>query len=569
MFYLLIVKILRMKKNYSILLIMSLLFFVNMLNAQEFVNQVLIGSGGIYGNEIDHVMLSSYSPDNGEVSMIGGVMTQSIQDFVIDGDFAYVAAQDSIGKFNVKTNERVGIIACSNLNQMLVKNEKLYVSRWMDPEDGAYVKIFDANDLTLLADVEGISGDAADLLFLSDTLYVAINGGWAGTEGKLAIVDNNNELNREIDFGTDAVGIFDLFTDGEKIFSVNRSPWGVSVGSITTYDIVGSNFENATIDHSVGKGFDMYENVLYFLLDGAIASYDLVENSILEEEIVAATNYTFSAASYDHVNNHFYVAETDYTSYGNGSVYDNEGQLLSNFEVGVSTEIIKIDYKVDIDFDNIDYWIGNGQKQAIVVVDWNDGNLHEALAWGIRWDGQMTAEEMLILMGETDERLTVKVENGFLNTLNFTTGYCFRNGESGFEGKYWATFSGSGSTDWELNNGVSTVLSDGDWFGCSFTDFNPIIAPEVPTPVTDPVGVSEQKLTFTLAPNPTERYMRIETMNLQKVEIYNLHGTKILERINSENVFTCQIDMINIKSGIYIVKVYTSQGVSTKKIIKQ
>ena len=46
-------------------------------------------------------------------------------------------------------------------------------------------------------------------------------------------------------------------------------------------------------------------------------------------------------------------------------------------------------------FDDIDFWVGTGNNQAALVVDWNDGKDPQSLAWGYRWDGTASGEDMM------------------------------------------------------------------------------------------------------------------------------------------------------------------------------
>ncbi len=47
-------------------------------------------------------------------------------------------------------------------------------------------------------------------------------------------------------------------------------------------------------------------------------------------------------------------------------------------------------------FGDITYWIGSGTNSAALVIDWNDGNSPVSLAWGFRWDGIATGQDMFM-----------------------------------------------------------------------------------------------------------------------------------------------------------------------------
>ncbi len=553
-----------MKKIYVISLM--LIFAISaQIPAQQFVNQLLIASGGVYGNPDDHVSLAAYQPVQDTTVTFGGVNTESVQDMVLKGSMLYVAAQDSIAKFNIDTKERLAVVACSNVNQLMIDNGKLYASRWVSPEDGIFVRVFETATLSPLADVEGLSGDAADMVMAEDTLYVAVNGGWTGTEGKLAVIDNNYQLVREENFGTDAVGIFDLFPYDGKIYSVNRTPYGATTGSITVYNPLTTEATTTILSNVLGKALDIHQNILYLLLDGNIASYDLVSQSIVDANIISPASSGISAAIYDSLNSRFYVAETDYFSSGEGFIYSAEGENIGSFEAGISTEVLLPDIRTDFTFDDVQYWVGSGSNQALLVVDWNDGLDAEALAWGYRWDGTATAEDMINEIVNADERLSVDMTGGFLSSLAYETGYISHAGS--VAGLYWSTWSGVSTPTWAMNMGITTELADGDWFGCSMTDFNPAIAPGVPAAALDPNGLEEAALAVSIYPNPVTNRLKISGIQVEKIEVYSLQGQGVLTEMSKTNF--AEINLSFLPAGIYFLKVYSPHGSITRKFVKK
>lgn len=60
--------------------------------------------------------------------------------------------------------------------------------------------------------------------------------------------------------------------------------------------------------------------------------------------------------------------------------------------------------------DDIQFWVGSGGNRAAVVIDWDDASVADkALAWGYRWDGDATGEDMLLTVLESDARLFTKL----------------------------------------------------------------------------------------------------------------------------------------------------------------
>jgi hypothetical protein len=65
-------------------------------------------------------------------------------------------------------------------------------------------------------------------------------------------------------------------------------------------------------------------------------------------------------------------------------------------------------------------------------------------------------------------------------------------------------------------------------------------------------------------PNPTNGDIKVEAEMLEHVAIYNLVGQKVYEDNISGN--ECVIDMNRFGSGVYMIKIKSSKGSTTKKI---
>lgn len=67
----------------------------------------------------------------------------------------------------------------------------------------------------------------------------------------------------------------------------------------------------------------------------------------------------------------------------------------------------------NIDFDNIQYWVGNGRNHAALVVKWDDGKGNNTnLVWGYRWSGKATGVDMLKAVAAADPRFYMLVNEG-------------------------------------------------------------------------------------------------------------------------------------------------------------
>jgi len=160
------------------------------------------------------------------------------------------------------------------------------------------------------------------------------------------------------------------------------------------------------------------------------------------------------------------------------------------------------------DYSDIDYWVGTGSKQAALVIAWNDGVAPVSLAWGFRWDGIATGQDMFLAIAGTtlgditasgaDARLTIYITSfSFGNAIDRIAyaGPGYDHDSAGFlSGGYWEyynvggtfdtppngdpnTFAGSssypntgGAPEWasSFTGFTDRVLSDGSWDAWSF-----------------------------------------------------------------------------------------------------
>jgi hypothetical protein len=223
-----------------------------------------------------------------------------------------------------------------------------------------FLEVLDEN-LSLLARVQNISGEAAGIISAwnagQNIVYVAVNGGYAGTEGKLARINPVNwTVLGEINFGANAVGINDLYFYDSKIYTVNRTPSGNPYrGSVTVYDFIQDNFINHMFDVLVGDGAGIKDNLLYLKMNEGLGSIDMDTKQIADTTIIpdpgtSNRRYIISAAV-DYINDLFYINLGNRSSYGVGEIATLSGDSITSYTAGINAEAIAIDYRTPVGID--------------------------------------------------------------------------------------------------------------------------------------------------------------------------------------------------------------------------
>lgn len=102
-----------------------------------------------------------------------------------------------------------------------------------------------------------------------------------------------------------------------------------------------------------------------------------------------------------------------------------------------------------------------------------------------------------------------------------------------------------------------------------YFDYNfPIVTNSYTTIVQNTLGLQENDFINNLVvyPNPVNNILNFKTeLNISKIEVYDIAG-RIL---SSNSVFENKIDLSELKTGNYILKLYTEKGIMNTKIMKE
>lgn len=308
-------------------------------------NKLFIASGGAFSNPNDHVNITVLDRNSHALSGVGEVFTQAVQSVAVNQTHLYVAATDSLSVFSTVDYSKLTTIAISGPREMLLCDDKLFVSVQY-PETSGFLKIYNASNLALISVVDEISDEAAAMLHFGNKIYVAVPGSWMSTVGKLAILNTDGTFIEEIELGEAGVGIFDLYAYQDKVVSINRSPWGSNAGYLSVFDTISKSVQHFDFPYVIGKGIGVFDGLLYLLLDHGIGAIDMETMQVVQTQIVpdpgSASYISFGTVKLDPVLSRFYATTTDYFSFGQGYVYSIDGTLIDTFDAGISPEALAL-----------------------------------------------------------------------------------------------------------------------------------------------------------------------------------------------------------------------------------
>ena len=221
------------------------------------------------------------------------------------------------------------------------------------------------------------------------------------------------------------------------------------------------------------------------------------------------------------------------------------GHLLTLLALSASTAA-----HAQFDMAQVQYWVGAGADSSVLVVDFQDGLVGSAFAWGYLHNGPVTAEAMLNDISDADPMFTAITTGGFLSDVTY-------GDHAGIGGSpdYWSTWSSNDQGGWYSNMGISEMVGNGGLFGCSYTDFDPAIEPGIAVPAAIPTGIREMRAAAVQAwPQPATDILNVRSSaaGQQVVVLYDMAGSTLFREATNSAVAT--IDVRALPAGMYVLQ---------------
>ena len=122
--------------------------------------------------------------------------------------------------------------------------------------------------------------------------------------------------------------------------------------------------------------------------------------------------------------------------------------------------------------DDMVFWVGEGDQEAYVLIDFKDGTEDVSFGWGVRFNEEEdpTMSDVLDWIANADSGFSTE-KTAFLSDIIY-------NHHEGIGGQpdYWSTWSGDAVDALGGQGGIGEYLTQGRWYGFSY-GFNPMTAP--------------------------------------------------------------------------------------------
>ena len=332
---------------------------LSVISLASVAQKTILVNGGRFGNQAENVSVTVYDTQTNNSTTIDSIGSQSVQDILIDGNIAFVAAQDSIIRYNLTNNTRTAAVKFrgpSTKTMVFSSNNELVVANWYNPFGGPamthHLYIYDQTTLALKDSIGVQGGGIKSMIGSIGGVLITQNSSsssFSDTLGYALMVDVASRTVIDTLRAANYTGEM-----GELIAkpNVTNGFYAINSGSNTI-----TNFSNpsiippfftvtnvATAQNLKVEGKSHYEvngDTLFLRMNQGIGSINLTNLAVIDSNLI---DTVVTAFAYDTANFKFYVTATDFVSYTSGKIYNRVGNYSGSFATASSPEVIAMSY---------------------------------------------------------------------------------------------------------------------------------------------------------------------------------------------------------------------------------
>ena len=222
-----------------------------------------------------------------------------------------------------------------------------------------------------------------------------------------------------------------------------------------------------------------------------------------------------------------------------------------------------------IDPSEILYWVGEGDRELVFAINWNNPN--KCLAWGYRFNDQIIfVKDVMDAIAAADARFAYDASTGFVSDITFNEGDLHLS----LSGMYFMYnvngFTAPLNYD-EMPVDAGSFIKWGDE-SCG-TEIAPwtYVWTQTVEPVSNPTGINETETnTLGIFPNPavSETFVTLENAGLNEVSVYDIQGRLVCkETVEAQAGEQVRLSTETLNAGVYFVRVNSANATQTAKLV--
>ena len=213
------------------------------------------------------------------------------------------------------------------------------------------------------------------------------------------------------------------------------------------------------------------------------------------------------------------------------------------------------------------YWVGEGNNQVVLAVNWAD----TALAWGYKFStDSVSVQQVMDDIMAADARFSWVAGSWGLGDILFAIGegdtlrgasYYWESKRNGFMDAGMIQMLGNGDFEKWCDPTSGVVVDSMEYQGTWYYTY---VYPMTIHPVSIPVGIAGvEAVTVMVWPNPTTSLVNVSVSRPMQAELYDLSGRQVAAYSFAEG--SNMIDLSVLQSGVYMLR---AEG-SVSKIVKR
>jgi hypothetical protein len=269
--------------------------------------------------------IKSWTPDSDETTTLAANLPATVADMQLDGAFLFVAAGNSLFRYNVSTAKLEGSQTLDYTpRKLLTVENRIFVAGQQDA--AAKLFVYYKTDFTP-ANAIDLPAEVAAMTARGDTIYAVLNG---ADNSAMAIVNlalNTVALEKTIDWGSDGLNVSDLAAKGDKLFAVRRKTDTTSAAVIifSTTDETRTVAGNLNVEYLFPHSSALIEPVtgdtLLLKNRRGFTKFDTATLTLETSTTMNDRNRYSAGAVYDPEERKYYVAHNTADGNSQGSVY--------------------------------------------------------------------------------------------------------------------------------------------------------------------------------------------------------------------------------------------------------
>lgn len=338
-----------------------LIFALN-LHSQNHLHQVIVLNEGWSdwqtGEVIEPATMGVYDPGLQLYTLVDTLEGAAfVSDAVVFNETILVAADGALLQYDANTYQLLQSVESVGIRKMAMHEGVVYVTRGdiddqgMSLELDAYFQWYDATSLQLLGELtvseNGPQFATEGIAVAGDRVYFAINNAfdWGNEVGFIGAYDTNSDEYLEWDLGENGVNPYHLFAAGETVVSVNNTDY--SSTSLSALDLAGQSVETVEVSEAnsgclAAIGID---SEVRYQISGEAAVRQSSTQDLANSALWISDCPSYYGMAVDPVSGEVYASVTDYSTFGLVEIRSESGELLGQFDCGVSPGVICMDVR--------------------------------------------------------------------------------------------------------------------------------------------------------------------------------------------------------------------------------